>query len=87
MRLSAASGTRSMSYDARLAERVLLGGKNAEQAAMALLERCQPETLEAASVCSMVTAGLRRRRSIAWRRGGASEQSQSPGERRDTAGA
>ncbi len=50
MRLSAASGTarRSKSYDARLAERVLLGGKNAEQAAMALLERCQPETLSAA---------------------------------------
>jgi hypothetical protein len=50
MGLSAASGAarRSMSYDARLAERVLLGGKNAEHAAMALLERCQPETLEAA---------------------------------------
>jgi len=36
------------SYDARLAQRVLLGGRNAEQAAMALLERCQPETLDAA---------------------------------------
>ena len=40
------AATRSTSYDAQLAERVLLGGKNAEQAAMALLERCQPETLE-----------------------------------------
>jgi hypothetical protein len=47
MGLSAASAaTRSTRYDARLAERVLLGGKNAAEAAMALLERYQPETLE-----------------------------------------
>lgn len=32
-------------YDARLAERVLCGGKHADEAAMACLERWQPETL------------------------------------------
>jgi hypothetical protein len=35
-------------YEARLAERVLCGGKNADEAAMAFLERWQPETLDEA---------------------------------------
>ena len=36
------------SYEVRLARRVLFGGVNASPAAMALLESCEPQTLEQA---------------------------------------
>jgi NADPH-dependent ferric siderophore reductase len=38
----------SSSYEARLARRVLLGDASASPAAMELLDRCQPQTIDAA---------------------------------------
>ncbi len=40
------AGRSSSSYERQLADRVLFGGVNAAEAAMVLLESCQPETLD-----------------------------------------
>ncbi len=40
------AGRSLRSYERQLADRVLFGGVNAAEAAMVLLENCQPETLD-----------------------------------------
>ena len=40
------AGRSPSSYERKLADRVLFGGMNAAEAAMVLLENCQPETLD-----------------------------------------
>jgi len=45
---SRSRASRVGSYEVRLARRVLFGGVNASSAAMALLESCEPQTLEEA---------------------------------------